>query len=159
MEPMEATARPHGYMLYFGATLINSTLFCQACLPLRECVWMMAGFSSLSCLSQIGLWGWLRLHTCCTLRNRCAQVEPANATHAQEENSCMATWSTGSYVIICRTYNEPDIQPHPVRPCLEEPNKGPLVGVWQPQRWCVAMDFITALLGQLSQVLDKNRCA
>ena len=39
---------------------------------LWECAWLTAGSSSLSWPSLIGLWGGLRLHTCCTLSNQCA---------------------------------------------------------------------------------------
>ena len=31
----------------------------------------------------IGLCGWVRLHTCCTLSNQCSQVKPAITKHTQ----------------------------------------------------------------------------
>ncbi|CAL8243409.1 unnamed protein product [Lota lota] len=31
----------------------------------------------------IGVWSWVRLHTCCTLSNQCAQVKPAITTHSR----------------------------------------------------------------------------
>ena len=43
-------------------------------------------------LAESGLWGWLRLHTCSTLSNQCARVEPALST--QQETYCMTPlWS------------------------------------------------------------------
>ena len=42
---------------------------------------MMAGLSSLTWPSLIGLWGWVRLRTCCTLSIQCAQVKPVPSPH------------------------------------------------------------------------------
>ena len=41
---------------------------------------MTVGCSSLTWQSLIVLWGWVSLHTCCTLSNQCAQVKPAVST-------------------------------------------------------------------------------
>ena len=41
----------------------------------------MAGLSSLTWLTLIGPWGWVRLHSCYTLNNQCARVKPAISTH------------------------------------------------------------------------------
>ena len=46
------------------------------------CVRTMACWSSLTWPSLFGVWGWVSLHTCCTLSNQCAQVKPA-ITHIQ----------------------------------------------------------------------------
>ena len=65
---------------------------------LWECVWMMAGLSSLTWPSLIGLCGWVRRHACCIiyilityiLSNQCGQVKPAITTHHWGDISCMA---------------------------------------------------------------------
>ncbi|CAL8293927.1 unnamed protein product [Lota lota] len=70
----------HGTTIWCCADLGRSHLYGKG--HLWECVWMMAGLSSLAWLSLIGIWGWVRLHTC-TLSNQCAQVKPAISTHTR----------------------------------------------------------------------------
>ena len=41
----------------------------------------------------IGLWGWVRLYTGCTLSHQCVRVRPAIATHTLEI-SYMVAWIT-----------------------------------------------------------------
>ena len=45
---------------------------------------MVAGLSSLTWPSPIGLWGWVKLQTCCTLSKQCAEVKPAITTFTQK---------------------------------------------------------------------------
>ena len=68
------------------------------------CVWMMAGLSSLTPQSLIGIWGCGRLCTCCTLSYLCAQDKPAVTTmevlvtrHTQGEIHCHVSLATNVY--------------------------------------------------------------
>ena len=47
------------------------------------CGWWRFKQSHLAWVRLIGLWGWVRLHTCCALANQCAQVSHTHTrTHA-----------------------------------------------------------------------------
>ena len=76
----------------------------------------------------IGLWGWVKLHTCCILSNQYAQVKPATSTHTLgEEMSCMGrrcrAVNTVGMVNICSSYNKPHVVTLTLCViCLEEPN-------------------------------------
>ena len=59
-----------------------------------------------------GLWGWLRLHTCCILSNQWAQVKPAISTHTREF-SWMAV-EHPCYVHYQTVANKPDF--HQLKP-------------------------------------------
>ena len=50
---------------------------------------MMAGSSSLTWPSLSGLWGWVRLLTCCVLRNQCAQVKFPHYTHTHSQGGLL----------------------------------------------------------------------
>jgi hypothetical protein len=89
---------------------------------LRECVcvWMAAGLRSLTWLES-ELWGWVRLHTCYTLSNQCAQVQPAiTTTHSHRSHY----WQRGApmpWIMLC---NKPEFQhPHLTSSVLVVPRK------------------------------------
>ena len=44
----------------------------------------------------IGLWGWVKLHTCCILSNQCAQVKPATSTHTRGRDVLHGTQMSSS---------------------------------------------------------------
>jgi hypothetical protein len=72
------------------------------------------GLGSLIRVKLMALWGWVRLHTCCTLSNQCAQVKPAITrmhahTHAHTHTWRYPTSSTWPCFIICKPYNKPSL--------------------------------------------------
>ena len=55
------------------------------------CVWRMVGLCSLTWLSRIALWGWVRLHTCYTsnLHTQTFEINPISNT------TTLCRWSGG----------------------------------------------------------------
>ena len=92
------------------------------------CVWLLAGFSSLTCPESDWLdsRGWVRLHTCGALSNQCAQANPAVTPHTLRGISDMsarytcAVWYIASFSAI-----NPLQQLQPVCWCLRRPVKAP----------------------------------
>ena len=87
-----------------------------------ERVWMMAGLSSITWPSLIGPWGWVRLLTCCTLSNQCAQIEASSHTLRKRSPSWQRS-IIGTF-ITCKLYNSlhRNRYHHHASFCLEEPN-------------------------------------
>ena len=58
-------------------------------------VWVDAGWFQQPHLARvrlIGLWGWVRLHTCCALTHHGTQVKPAISTHTGRALTCRVRW-------------------------------------------------------------------
>ena len=82
----------------------------------------MAGLGSRIWWSLIGLWGWVRLHTCSTLSHQCAQVKPALSTRTRGSPA----WQRSTLAMFINTTSTIDLTP-PRALCLEEHRNGPLV--------------------------------
>ena len=102
---------------------------------------MMAGLGCLTWSESVGFWGWVSLHTCCTLSNRCAQVQPAiNHTHRSAKSPAGQHVTPPALRIIPNRGNKPSSPP-----CVlvsEEPGKSPPGAMWQPQQTLLKMYLI-----------------
>ena len=84
--------------------------------------------------SPIRLWGWVRLHTCCTSSNQRAQVKPAftTHTHTHAHREWSHAWQHGTQghgsSSSTNLYNKPVSYNTPLRPCLEEPSRSHIGG-------------------------------
>ena len=110
------------------------------CVCVCACV---CGGRRLARVRLIGLFGWVGLHTCRTLSNQCAQVKPAITTNTQGEISCLATWSVMSCFIVYKLLQYTLFLTPPHCPCLEEPSKSHLCGVWNEHCYIYSIILFT----------------
>ena len=139
-----------GTLSYFNIAA-NWSLFCPAtgASPPKQNGWFEQ--HHLARVRLIGLWGQLRLHTCCTDRSH--RLHPTISRHSRTSPACKMEHLC-QVSLSANHYNKPAFNSTTLRPCLEEPSKSLPGGVWQPPRGCVACTWLQTL--NLSHFVPKQ---